>query len=121
VIAVFDTARATCGRSKILSASLARSIPWSGIPQGLRQASKIILPGVGHFGQMMRALDALAVRETFLERIRRRRAIPGHLPGLQALFEASEEAPDRARGLGLYEGCGAAVPAGRARSAHGLE
>ena len=25
---------------------------------GLRQATKIMLPGVGHFGQMMRALDA---------------------------------------------------------------
>ena len=37
--------------------------------EGLRQASKIILPGVGHFGQMMRALDALTVRQTFLERI----------------------------------------------------
>ncbi|HMD70906.1 MAG TPA: hypothetical protein VKF41_06155, partial [Bryobacteraceae bacterium] len=37
--------------------------------EGLRAASKIILPGVGHFGQMMRALDSLAVRQTFLERI----------------------------------------------------
>ena len=37
--------------------------------EGLRQASKIILPGVGHFGQMMRALDALDVRQTLLERI----------------------------------------------------
>ena len=36
---------------------------------GLRQASKIILPGVGHFGQMMRALDQMQVREAFLERI----------------------------------------------------
>src|SRR5262245_32479780 len=36
---------------------------------GLRAASKIILPGVGHFGQMMRALDTLEVRQTLLERI----------------------------------------------------
>ena len=26
---------------------------------GLQRATKIILPGVGHFGQMMRALDAM--------------------------------------------------------------
>ena len=37
---------------------------------GLRQASKIILPGVGHFGQMMRALDHMQVRDALLERIR---------------------------------------------------
>ena len=29
---------------------------------GLRAASKIILPGVGHFGQIMRALDEMGVR-----------------------------------------------------------
>ena len=27
--------------------------------EGLRRATKIILPGVGHFGQMLRALDEL--------------------------------------------------------------
>jgi imidazoleglycerol phosphate synthase glutamine amidotransferase subunit HisH len=37
---------------------------------GLRAASKIVRPGVGHFGQMMRALDELGVRETLVERIR---------------------------------------------------
>src|SRR5271155_1640130 len=38
--------------------------------EGLYQATKIILPGVGHFGQMMRSLDDLGVREALLERIR---------------------------------------------------
>src|SRR4051812_44830375 len=38
--------------------------------EGLRVADKILLPGVGHFGQMMRALDAMQVRETLVERIR---------------------------------------------------
>ena len=37
--------------------------------QELRQSTKIILPGVGHFGQMMRALDDMHIRETLLERI----------------------------------------------------
>jgi imidazole glycerol phosphate synthase glutamine amidotransferase subunit len=70
---------------------------------GLRKASKIILPGVGHFGQMMRALDSLEARETLLERIRAGTPFLGICLGLQALFESSEEAPE-ACGLGFYRG-----------------
>jgi glutamine amidotransferase len=72
-------------------------------PAGLRAAGKILLPGVGHFGQMMRALDALAVRETLVERIRAGVPFFGICLGMQALFETSEEAPD-VRGLGVYPG-----------------
>jgi imidazole glycerol phosphate synthase glutamine amidotransferase subunit len=71
--------------------------------EGLRTAPKIILPGVGHFGQMMRALDALQVRDALLERIRAGVPFLGICLGLQALFETSEEAPGE-RGLGLYPG-----------------
>jgi imidazole glycerol phosphate synthase glutamine amidotransferase subunit len=71
--------------------------------QGLRPADKIILPGVGHFGQMMRALDALGVRETILERIQNQVPFFGICLGMQALFESSEEAPE-VRGLGLFPG-----------------
>jgi imidazole glycerol-phosphate synthase subunit HisH len=70
---------------------------------GLRKAEKIILPGVGHFGQMMRALDEMRVREALIERIRAGVPFLGICLGLQALFEASEEAPE-ARGLGVLEG-----------------
>ncbi len=70
---------------------------------GLVAASKIILPGVGHFGQMMRALDQMDVRAALLERITSGVPFLGICLGLQALFERSEEAPE-ARGLGLYQG-----------------
>ena len=70
---------------------------------GLRAATKIILPGVGHFGQMMRALDQLDVRGAFLERIRAGVPFLGICLGLQALFENSEEAPG-VHGLGVYPG-----------------
>jgi imidazole glycerol phosphate synthase glutamine amidotransferase subunit len=70
---------------------------------GLRAASKIVLPGVGHFGQMMRALDALDVRETFRERLAAGVPFLGICLGMQALFESSEEAPE-VNGLGLYPG-----------------
>ena len=69
----------------------------------LSRASKIILPGVGHFGQMMRALDQMQVRDALLERIRAGVPFLGICLGLQALFESSEEAPEE-RGLGLFQG-----------------
>ena len=70
---------------------------------GLRQAAKIILPGVGHFGQMMRALDAMQVRAAFTECIRAGVPFLGICLGLQALFTGSEEAPEEL-GLGIFEG-----------------
>jgi imidazole glycerol-phosphate synthase subunit HisH len=70
---------------------------------GLERAAKIILPGVGHFGQMLRALDEMGVRETLAGRIRAGVPFLGICLGLQGLFEASEEAPE-VRGLGIYPG-----------------
>jgi len=70
---------------------------------GLAAARKIILPGVGHFGQMMRALDTLEVRGALLARIAAGVPFLGICLGLQALFEVSEEAPE-VRGLGVYPG-----------------
>jgi len=70
---------------------------------GLNAATKILLPGVGHFGQMMRALDELAVRETLKERIAAGVPFLGICLGMQALFETSAEAPE-VRGLGIYPG-----------------
>lgn len=70
---------------------------------GVRQARKLILPGVGHFGQMMRALEQMQVREALLDCIRAGVPFLGICLGLQALFESSEEAPE-VRGLGLFPG-----------------
>jgi len=79
--------------------------------EGLRPAEKIVLPGVGHFGQMLRALDELKVRETLLERIRAGVPFLGICLGLQSLFTESEEAPGL-RGLGLYPGTVRRFPQG---------
>jgi imidazole glycerol phosphate synthase glutamine amidotransferase subunit len=78
---------------------------------GLAAASKIILPGVGHFGQMMRALDALGVRSTLIERIQAGVPFLGICLGMQALFDTSEEAPE-VRGLGIYPGAVRRFPFG---------
>ncbi len=70
---------------------------------GLRRATRIVLPGVGHFGQMMRALDEMHVRDALVERIRASVPFLGICLGLQALFESSAEAPET-HGLGLFRG-----------------
>jgi imidazole glycerol-phosphate synthase subunit HisH len=78
---------------------------------GLGRGEKILLPGVGNFGQMMRALDRLAVRETLKERIAEGVPFLGICLGLQALFEGSAEAPD-VNGLGILRGAVERLPAG---------
>jgi imidazole glycerol phosphate synthase glutamine amidotransferase subunit len=71
--------------------------------RGLHAADKILLPGVGHFGQMMRALDAMDVRNALCDRIVAGVPFLGICLGLQALFQSSEEAPEL-RGLGIFPG-----------------
>jgi imidazole glycerol phosphate synthase glutamine amidotransferase subunit len=70
---------------------------------GLRSASKIILPGVGHFGQMMQALDRMQVRDALTSRMSEGVSFLGICLGLQALFEKSAEAPE-VSGLALFPG-----------------
>jgi imidazole glycerol-phosphate synthase subunit HisH len=71
--------------------------------EGLRTASKIILPGVGHFGQIMRAVDEMGVRGTFVERVTAGVPFLGICLGLHALFDGSEEAPGTP-GFGVVSG-----------------
>lgn len=70
---------------------------------GLERSSKIVLPGVGHFGQMLLALDELNVRHALVGRIGAGVPFLGICLGLQGLFERSEEAPER-EGLGIFPG-----------------
>ncbi len=66
-------------------------------------ASAILLPGVGHFGQMMRSLDQMAVIGVLRDRIRAGIPYLGICLGMHALFEGSDEAPEYA-GLGIFSG-----------------
>jgi imidazole glycerol phosphate synthase glutamine amidotransferase subunit len=70
---------------------------------GLEQAPNIILPGVGHFGQMLRALDEMNVRTALIARIKAGVPFLGICLGLQGLFDSSQEAPGQ-RGLGIFPG-----------------
>jgi glutamine amidotransferase len=80
-------------------------------PGAVARSEKIVLPGVGHFGQMIRSLDALGLREPLVQKIRGGTPFLGICLGAQALFQASEEAPE-ARGLGIFAETVRRFPAG---------
>lgn len=71
--------------------------------EGIARASKLILPGVGHFGQMMRTLDQMGLRAPILDRVTAGVPFLGICLGLQAMFTGSAEAPDQ-KGLGIFPG-----------------
>ena len=110
MIAIFDYGAGNLRSVENTLAEIGASYTRVRDSDGLRSASKIILPGVGHFGQMLRSLDELGVRATLLERIGAGVPFLGICLGLQALLTASEEAPE-ARGLGLYPGTVRRFPA----------
>ena len=103
MITIFDYGAGNLQSVKNTLGALGASYELVRDSDGLRRAEKIILPGVGHFGQMMRALDQLQVREALIERIRAGVPFLGICLGLQALFASSEEAPEE-HGLAIYEG-----------------
>lgn len=74
----------------------------TGVEQ-LSTATKVILPGVGHYGQIMRSLSASGLRDALLTLVGRGIPFLGICIGLQSLFEGSEEDPS-VEGLGLFQG-----------------
>lgn len=78
-------------------------------PEDLNTFDKVILPGVGHFGQMTRAMDTLGLRDAIHGYIATGKPFLGICVGLQCMFESSEEAPDE-KGLALFPGTVARFP-----------
>jgi imidazole glycerol phosphate synthase glutamine amidotransferase subunit len=78
-------------------------------PSELRDDDKILLPGVGHFGQMMSSLDKLNLRDALIGAAKDGRHLLGICLGMQAFFEWSEEAPGIS-GLGLLPGTVRSLP-----------
>ena len=72
-------------------------------PNVIRQANKLVLPGVGAFGDCMKNLEASGLIPTIREMIDAGYPLLGICVGLQILFEGSEESPE-AQGLGIFKG-----------------
>jgi len=76
----------------------------------LNGARAIILPGVGHYAALIRALDERGLRAPLLDAIARGVPFLGICLGLQALYSTSEEAPALS-GLNLFPGAVGSLPA----------
>ncbi len=79
-------------------------------PEGIGEAQALLLPGVGHYAALIRALDERALRRPLLDAIQRGVPFLGVCLGLQALYETSEEAPELT-GLRLFSGSVRSLPA----------
>ena len=66
-------------------------------------ASRVILPGVGAFGDAMEKLHKYNLVDVIREVVRREIPFLGICLGLQLLFEASDETPG-VQGLGILKG-----------------
>lgn len=71
--------------------------------QTILNADKVILPGVGAFGDAMANLKRLELDKVIRELNEKQTPFLGICLGLQLLFECSEESPD-VEGLGLLKG-----------------
>src|SRR5580692_198526 len=82
----------------------------SNSPECIAKAEALLLPGVGHYAALIRALDERALRTPLLDALRRGVPFLGVCLGLQALYETSEEAPELS-GLQLLPGSVRSLPA----------
>ena len=72
-------------------------------PEEVRAATRVLVPGVGNFGQGTRNLSVTGLGDAVREVATAGRPVMGICLGLQLMFETSDEAPD-ARGIGLLPG-----------------
>lgn len=72
-------------------------------PERVRQATRLVLPGVGAFGACIAEIRRRGLEQAILEAVDRGTPLLGVCAGLQLLFEESEE-HGRHRGLGLLPG-----------------
>ena len=84
-------------------AAIGEEVKVTGEAEDLKAADKLVLPGVGAFGDCMKNLEATGLIPIILEQIANKKPLLGICVGLQILFEGSEESPN-AKGLGVFKG-----------------
>lgn len=72
-------------------------------PQKVLSGTRVVLPGVGAFGDFMSGLQARDLEDVLNKVAKRGTPLLGICVGMQALFESSEEMGDH-EGLGLLKG-----------------
>ncbi len=80
----------------------------------IRRSDRVILPGVGAFGDAMARLASYGLTEPIREAAQSGKPFLGICLGLQLLFEESEESPG-VPGLGILKGKIRKIPAGEGR------
>jgi imidazole glycerol phosphate synthase glutamine amidotransferase subunit len=78
-------------------------------PEALAPCDALILPGVGHFGALMRSLEERSLVIPLRDAVSSGVPLLGICLGLQAMFATSDEAPGDA-GLGLFPQNVSALP-----------
>jgi imidazole glycerol phosphate synthase glutamine amidotransferase subunit len=78
-------------------------------PECISKAEALLLPGVGHYAALVRALDEKRLRAPLVDALHRGVPFLGICLGLQVLFKSSEEAA-QLQGLNLLPGIVSALP-----------
>jgi imidazole glycerol-phosphate synthase subunit HisH len=103
MIAIIDYGMGNlCSVQKALE-KLGASVKITSSSKDLAEADKIILPGVGAFGDAMAELEKCGLVESLKKEVRKGKTFLGICLGLQVLFEESEECPG-VKGLGILPG-----------------
>lgn len=76
----------------------------------IEKADKVILPGVGSFGDAMAHLKKYELDKVIYDTVAQNKPFLGICLGLQLLFESSEETPG-VQGLGICKGSVVKIPA----------
>ncbi len=77
-------------------------------PGEVGNADALVIPGVGHFGACMRAIDQLGLDDSIRDFVRSGKPVFGVCVGMQVLFDGSDE--DAEPGLSIIEGASRRLP-----------
>ncbi len=94
MIAILDYGAGNTGSVRKAVKYLGYSAEPADSPESVEAATKLIFPGQGHFGTMMKSLHDRRLLEPLRRWLRAGRPFLGICLGLQVLYEGSDEAPD---------------------------
>ena len=103
MIAIIDYDAGNLGSVEKALLSLGQEVHITGDAQEILRADKVILPGVGAFGDAMENIRSRNLEPVIRKVAEKGTPFLGICLGLQLLFERSEEAPG-VKGLGLLKG-----------------